>query len=59
MKKAQDRRHKVLVLYATETGNSERYANRTAAFLRRTAVVRVVNMESFDPNLVCYFYNSV
>jgi Nitric oxide synthase, oxygenase domain len=53
MKRAQDRRHRVTVLFATETGNSERYAQRTAKFLNRIAVVRVLNMENFSPKDVC------
>eukprot|EP00026_Physarum_polycephalum_P000479 Phypoly_transcript_00480.p1 GENE.Phypoly_transcript_00480~~Phypoly_transcript_00480.p1 ORF type:complete len:1057 (-),score=141.02 Phypoly_transcript_00480:1379-4549(-) len=45
---AYGRRHQVKVLYATETGNSERYAQRLAKFLSRVAAVTVVNMENYD-----------
>lgn len=48
MRKAHARRHKVTILYATETGNSERFANRTAQFLRRTALARVFCLENYD-----------
>lgn len=49
---AYGRRHLVTVLYATETGNSERYAQRLAKFLSRIAVVKLVNLESYDINKV-------
>nr|ABO09632.1 nitric oxide synthase form B [Physarum polycephalum] len=45
---AYDRRHRVRVLFATETGNSERYAQRLAKFLSAFAAVSVCNMESYD-----------
>jgi len=38
----------VRVLFATETGNSERYAQRLAKFLSAFAAVSVSNMESYD-----------
>lgn len=49
MRKAHARRHKVTILYATETGNSERFANRTAQFLHRTALARVLCLENYAP----------
>lgn len=52
MAEAHSKRHRVQVLYATETGNSERYAQRVAKFLSRVAVVKVANMENYDINKV-------
>lgn len=54
-KQMMERRHKVTVLYATETGNSERYALRTAKFLGRISNVRIQNMENYNFNEVRYF----
>ena len=49
---AYGKRHQVQVLYATETGNSERYARRAAKFLSLVATVKVDNMATYDFNKV-------
>nr|AAK43730.1 nitric oxide synthase form A [Physarum polycephalum] len=48
MTAAYNKRHRVCVLYATETGNSERYAQRLGKFLSAFAAVTVSNMETYD-----------